>query len=694
MPRFWRNFLIFLALGLIGFGAYLYWNRATLQRRLIREAIARIQPGFPMRIEEVEVDSSWSHLSFHLRQGDWDLGFSGALDFHSSWTGSDLLEVHYAPELVVTHGRDRFEKLPLDLRTKIAQDFSRASELRLESAPSEWSHAGIHFKAPHLVLDWQGGVAKVSFDASSLEYRDEVSVPGVSMRGTLWPTLSLDVQAQETEALLGDTYLDLPLQKLPLHLETKLDPSDLAHPKSVGLSLPRLQLTLRPGAHNRILSAHWKATDLNIPTLARELVKSSPFAALSGYEFKKGTIESEGDLTLDLRGKPQYAIRGRVRAIGVALRAPGLQAAARGVELDLPLELDSRTGHMASQGASLAIVRFGFRGFRGSLARTRILYDSPKLEIAKPGLTIDGIPLQLGAIQGSLKGASFELQTSLDLAATPIEPLIRQACVNHRVPTSQLELHFSRLKLANGTIDPTGAVTVHAFGGQATLKGIGLYELDSEVPEVFLDADWSGFQLAQIGRYLHIGKMGGTVEGHAHDVLVQGWLPTQFDFKMQALPLKTHKWDSDGIVMSPHSLLNLIKILTGEKLKLPGILRSLYFGKLYALTGGYDLRYAGISLFSRNGSILLQTLDPPDVLQTENGKHFVLYGRRVKMPIRSSKYPVVLDSTALGNFIRKLSSNAEQVLKTKDAEGEDLEPQEIRNDSPQLTCPAPQIDEL
>ena len=67
--------------------------------------------------------------------------------------------------------------------------------------------------------------------------------------------------------------------------------------------------------------------------------------------------------------------------------------------------------------------------------------------------------------------------------------------------------------------------------------------------------------------------------------------------------------------------------------------------------------------------MILETLDPPEIFE-KTGKHFILYGRRFMMPLRTSHYPLVADAAAMSNFVRHMLLQIEQIRSGKTQESD------------------------
>jgi hypothetical protein len=142
-------------------------------------------------------------------------------------------------------------------------------------------------------------------------------------------------------------------------------------------------------------------------------------------------------------------------------------------------------------------------------------------------------------------------------------------------------------------------------------------------------------------------------------VTFQKWLPTHFDFSIDAIPIKN--W----IEFSPEAMRNLISLFAGDAVEhIPGIAREGFFGGLSHRLGGFDVKYAGLSLFSDGGTILVETHDLPDVYHLMK-KHYIFWGHRFKMPLESSHYPVVMNETGLARVLTRMKSRIQAIAEKK-----------------------------
>jgi hypothetical protein len=171
-----------------------------------------------------------------------------------------------------------------------------------------------------------------------------------------------------------------------------------------------------------------------------------------------------------------------------------------------------------------------------------------------------------------------------------------------------------------------------------------------------------------MGNWSHLGEINGYLEGYAHDVTIQSWLPTQFDLLLQANPRNGNR----TIGFSADALESVVKLLAEDALEqMPGIVHWFMFGWPARFNNGYDVEWAGISAFSREGDILLETLDPAE--EKKKGNHFILYGPRFKMPLKSAHYPLIVDNSAMFSFVRTKITTLVDLAEQKRLEHEEAE---------------------
>jgi hypothetical protein len=535
--------------------------------------------------------------------------------------------------------------------------------------------------------------------------------PGESPPLAVGPEATFDIHVKSGEALWDEAYLNIPWALLPFHGKVQLlgfrpERAEVSiGPEKTGINLTAMLLGA-PYKATWKSRGNWELKDWVKGLLDATSGSTGPLASLNQLRkigFRKGRIQTQGRATL-----------AKVKAPGDTLAVSGVaNLALSGLDLDFPeasaavrgLSLDLEAGTSSGLKGLLEIPEIYFRHAKAKLGRV------PFSAIPQNGhafhlkigegenlpLEVPGIPFHLGTFSGALdlkpakgaeeEGPQYYLKTHLEVPPLGLERLSTPFCLPKRLPPALLSVRFPKLELYNGTIDPEGTVRVNLFEGQITVDDIGLFDLFSEVPETDFNLDFKGIRLDQAGNWSALGEIDGFLEGYAHDVMIVSWLPTHFDLRMEAKP-----HDSAKIAFSPDALENFVRVVAGEDAleSLPGIAKWFMFGWPARLNSGYDVDYAGISAFSQDGNILIETLDPPDPDKKNSGNHFILKGARFKMPLKSSHYPLIVDNTAMGGFVHQRVTYLLNLAEEKRLEREESKKKKGQKDGQEIgTTDAP-----
>lgn len=692
------------------------WEQGTLKRWLQARAVAfylrQVQPHLPFEIEEIEADAPLRELlrgriksiSATLHWQKWRLRLSGPIEITRPSGGDPSYAMNFNSQATLETADSPSDRSPpflLDLYAKAPEAFDRleAFDLHLQAKNWEWKRYRIALQSPDVAVHWKEKHASLFLSLKKLSwgpspsYRIELSEVATNADAPLklkpfepGPELHFEFKAASSEALWDKIRLRLPLASLPLDGIVTLNPE----------SAPEVQGHVGP-----ILLTHrhehlsWKTPALPIRALIDGILnatagsegESGPFDALLKLklaDIRDGTIESEGTTELHAhRAGSLPDAHGRIRIQGGAVQIRHAAFAARGVVIDLPFS--TRHGAQATvSAADLYYKKAHARLDRTELSLEPLGHDmaSPegiKIRVASSAqsprvpITLDDVPFELGAVSGTVhaKEKDFELETSLKLPPVAIEKLAHPLCIkdHSRLPPVQLEADLTKISLGPGMIDPDGDVTAHVFGGEINADQIGLYNLDTPTPEVDFNLEFGGIQLDQLCTWSGFGEMIGLLQGHAHDVTFQGWLPTHFDLSFDAVP-RPH---SSKIEMDPEAMHNLVSLFAGNALDhVPVIAHGGYFNKTFdpyfgwisRRLAGFDLNYFGLSLYSNDGAILLETHDPPDFYRLFK-KHYIFWGRRFKMPLQSDHYPVVMDEHGVARIFQIMVNQAKSIAQSK-----------------------------
>jgi hypothetical protein len=655
------------ALLVVSVGVYVSVKRESIQNKILNAVIKKISSSLPFKIESYQLSKKLDHLQINLRWNTHTVVLAG--DLKMKWHGNaNGWTVDYLPEVQI----DQATPIHLKLHLEAPTDFDAVKNATLVSdsdrpdAAFVWKEVGADAKKLLLNFSYGDGIGiNAELSADSMMWTDpadrqhavnaQTTKFQASLKGDL---LSAKIDSKGAEVLWGDFYSDIPLSDLPLSVST-LDRKNFA----VELGAKK-ELTLQvkvEEAKNQPIEITWKTSRVGFTPIAQWLIKAippaiSPLQNWSDLEIKGGTLLTQGSASFQPSTESYQIHEATVEASNLSFRSLSHSVMAKKVSFSLPYRAKD-----ASHRLTLEVGEAYFKKLPLRLQKTQVVWSDStiKTERSLP-LEIQNLSMQIGQVQANLiksENSNYQATTSLKMQSGDLKFLNRAFCLPaDRFPPASLNVDFSTIKFSPGVIEPRGKIEVGLFKGKIELNEVGLYDLGSEVPETDFDVEWKDIDLQQMGEWSKFGEIKGTLEGYAHEVTLLSALPTHYDFFVRVMPLDRSK--KRGFVeFSPDAMKNFVKIFTGEDLdeQIPGIAGWLMFGWPSRVFGGYDVQYAGISLQSSDGLIKVETLDPPDVV-SQTRKHFILYGPRFKMPIGSTMYPLVLDATAMSNFVHQMAT--------------------------------------
>ena len=667
----------------------LWFNRETLESRLFDALIKKISPSLPFKIESYHIGRNLESLSMTIHFHDESIKFSGPLEW--KWLEKKAIELRYHPLVSILGASD----FPLSLQVQTNQSLSEIENLEFDISKSDfnWSKFGIVSKSISLKSEYHKDSLHLSFGFGSVLWNDpsasnhtvslgqisvQVKIPNVKAP----MNINLNAHALGTEVLWDKNYLDLNLAHLPLRLDVQ-DGKEFAI--NLGNSLLKSHIKLDHSLPN-FNDAHFslKTNPISLPDsmpwIAQNLAQWVPqLKSIKDYEIKKGKISLEGNGNYQ-RDKNNFSLHQfSGKSEGLSFQSTKKKLTVKDLDFDFSYEEKK-----IDQIVHLQIRDIYFRHFSGNLKPITLLWNQNAFWTTTDfPLQIKDIPLTFGKITAKLK-PEFNLLSSMHLAPTEVSTLLKNLCLpENKTPPISLKADLPEIQISSNDIDPTGKVIASLFGGSIELDELMISNLDTEVPETSLDLRWSGINLEKLGAWSKLGEIKGTLEGYAHDVVLQALLPTHYHFLFNIAPYdQVHT--TGRVEFSPEAMKNVVKIFTGTDLdqQIPGVAGWLMFGWPSHVFGGYDVYYAGLKLTSEEGHIIVETLDKPGILEKEH-KHFVLYGPRFKMPLKNLTYPLIIDATSMSNFVHQLWMQMLSIQQQK--EGTQT------NEIPEIQCNPPEI---
>lgn len=655
-----RRFL--LALGLtvgIGLAGLAVLQSSTVQNWLNRESllwlIARSGVALPFEVLEARlVEGSLQALfrgkevtlRLRVRKEDWEAELVGPLRLHR---GPPIYDLEYAPKIDLIRARALQASLRVQVRAQT--DLKRVEQLEARIEDPQWRlpGLGVEIRRPKLSARYQEGMLRAEWEFEGLSFqRDENRQVELGpwkgdAGGALEGPWTLRTRLGSAEALWESRYVTWEKdERVPIE----------AVASKAGARL-RAQIGT-PG-----LGRAWVEREGDWVRAQLDRVPLAPLLGLAeqvfGAEALGGARAHSASITatLEQRGKKRSA-QGSLLLDHVS-SLQGQWAVQEGrvefdVEEDLSAQIRVEAGRVRMRRLDAAIPSFTLEWTPIGAGSFRV--RAPELRIALPMTSV-----RLGLGEGSVSSSGkWEWETELDIDPAPARAWAEALCLPlARVPPGSLSAQFPSLELGSDEIHAEGEVSLDLFEGRVELRDPAIFDYATEVPETQFDLMWKGIRLDRLGDWLGFGEMDGFLEGYSRETTVQALLPTQFDFRVEVTP---HRYGQ--VVFSPEAMKNTVRLFAGDDLdtSLPGIVDWFAFGWPSKVFGGYNVNYAGISLYGVDGAILVSPL--------REGQPFLLYGPRFRIPLRGNRYPIVIDAYAMSNFMRRLHAQIENLRNSRE----------------------------
>ncbi len=707
-----------LAIGL-GIGISTGSLQRWVQARVVAFYVARVAPHLPFVIESADVDAGWrdffagkiSRLALVVRWDQFRAELSGPITLKRATDRA--LELEFATTASLEQlGRKLSRSSPflLTLGARISPSLTTLQEANLlvQAEQFDWKVQGLSARNLYFGIDWRDEKIEAEANAGELSWtapdnpnqaillaepRARIEL-GLTADGALRDSpVKIDWGGKSAEILWNEIYLDLPLEAVPV--SARIWATARARKIEARLGAAR-QLEVSIAENDRDpLRLEWKTRPaLAIAPVLEGMIRATSssggaftqLAKLSAYRARSGKLTTTGALSVDLAQlrKPESAGAASAPAPTssglTGIKVEKLSAAISNLDLDIPslkLALRGLNARFAGPEAGVgevSIRKIQLRKAEAQLGPTPLRFEQLASQrwvfrMGEGMLPFQSarFPLSLGAIE-VWSGENHPLiRTRATLAPTPVLDLAQDFCVSSKqIPPATLHAEFPKIELTSSWLDPQGTIRIDLFGGRIETSQLAIYDFDSPVPETNFDVSFNGIRLDQAGQWSGFGKMDGLLTGYAKGVVFQAWLPTNYDFRFEAQPQ-----NYGSVVFSAQAMENLVRLIASEQLDaMPSYARWFSFGWPSRFFGGYNVDFVGLTLLSSDGTILLGTLDPPELFEKER-KHFILYGPRFRMPLNSERYPVVLDAAGMGSFVRNISKSIETMMLQKQREAEE-----------------------
>jgi hypothetical protein len=479
-------------------------------------------------------------------------------------------------------------------------------------------------------------------------------------------------KGQALELLWGDKYLDPPIENYMIHFDLLSDLNEGFKPIALSMEAQHIDkknyINLEVSSSNLLDTAVTKDTRISSQFDLAEIKKMSPPMPLAGWEVD-GSIQSQ--IGLQRTGTDWKILKGSTLDFKNFLI---LNKEIRHQTDQLNLKLTAQKQNQFIVDLNIPSIRQ--LNWHGALGPWKIpikyvdgTIDIPVTQIP---LKIQGLDIQLKPLKVDVQfkdQLKYSLTTGLSLPPTPLKSLSEQICISPEVtPAGTLSLNYPHLRLSNNQVSTQGSGQLDVFGGQISIDEFEIDQVFSHSPITFLSAKWERLELGEIGDFTKFGGMVGHASGHLKNVGFMGTLLKDYDFKFSLEP----RLAQSKFYFSRRATQNLIEIFAqGQGLSQGPANAILRLSS--RILGDYGISYAGLRAHTQNNFVILETFDPPEVVRKENTR-YLLYGSRIKMPLSTQTYPVILSKNGWNGFVYYFRDSLLTLMQQKNrdlAPGED-----------------------
>tara|TARA_Y100000590_G_C15746027_1_gene1022052 strand:+ start:6177 stop:8366 length:2190 start_codon:yes stop_codon:yes gene_type:complete len=704
-------FLLFLFF-LIGVGFFIRDSRSFLPKFDVQQWTQKQVFGvFFKKVGEalgVEIDLQslqGSTLSMTLTRHPFQIEMNGLFKVTEIGFRENLLKVNFEPKVVfrnLDHRNSESDPLEVNLDFIVSQKLDHFAELHWESAHKRWQwlfygilieefkwsakgdlrgadlelgsrnavFGAVQLEESLLTAHWDGKKGAIDTIVSQLVYQKENRGGALSDASIEFDFLPRDdgvefqskIYAHRMEYLYDDAYGELEIRKKPIKVEGRIQKNDLS--LDILLSeILKIRIDSIKKSKQAIFNLSWKVFPQSLKRFWSFLPKDSFDEKWSLLKINSGSLSAKGEAHGSISTKEYFQPKNLRWNSRILIQSLGLTEESSDLQLNDGI-LDFSVNSNRIEPSLLSWKSFSLKKWKSKNHKiswkthwkTKPEWEF-EFETDPQNLMIDPIKMEWGRVLASFfplrkSEKKFKIETSLSIPSFLLQELGEKFCLSKgKVPPAEIYVDYPEIIIEGNRILMEGQSEGSLFGGRVRLEDLRVFRLQSTVPETQFSLFWEGIQLASLGQWLSFGEMDGKLDGFLSDVVLQKMLPTQFHFKIEGKPQ-----NSSDIVLSSKAMKNLIQLTAGTEFteSMPGFAKWLAFGFPSDLLGGYDLRFMGFELFSKKGTILLQTLEPKAYFE-QYKKHFFLWGNRFKMPLQSHRYPVILDAPAMGKFVRRMS---------------------------------------
>lgn len=253
---------------------------------------------------------------------------------------------------------------------------------------------------------------------------------------------------------------------------------------------------------------------------------------------------------------------------------------------------------------------------------------------------------------------NHSLKTQLLTKTVPLRRIAQKLCLlPDSFPAGDVRIRFAEINLDDGELTTRGAARIYIFDGSVVINQLQAQNIGTGItPSAKFNILFQNLDLNQLGEFSQFGGMQGLLVGHLKDISFNGMLLNDYNFRAKLEPLP----GSQKIYFSQRATKNLIQVLAKGQGVANGS-AGLLIDLASQILGDYGIDYAGLQAKTQNSFVVLTTFDPPQTVK-DGSIHYLLNGPRIKMPVSSRTYPIVLSRSGWAGFVSYFIEQLQSIM--------------------------------
>jgi hypothetical protein len=243
------------------------------------------------------------------------------------------------------------------------------------------------------------------------------------------------------------------------------------------------------------------------------------------------------------------------------------------------------------------------------------------------------------------KTKDYKIELQAKSQRIPIQKIQKAFCLAYnKTIEGTLQIDFNKILIQDKKFFFDGKIFGTIFKGDVEINNLKL-DFTKTYPQITLSAYFKNLNLGEIGAFTHFGDMRGLLDieliNATYALTEIGPIPIEYDFSIKNTPnVKAYFYG--------RAVHNLLELFGTKKENLPWFVQTpIHFVIIFRNLFPASAEYFGFRAKSTNGFTEIYTFDSKD-----SKSHYLLYGRGIKIPLRShNHYPVIMKTDAFQGWL-------------------------------------------